>query len=265
MLLSRLIGPPPIDFALRLELSLRKRPRMLSICSGEAGVEAGLINAANTHLDLVLLDINPRLLARAAAKMPTSAKVTLWEGAAEELRSPDELFDIVCFVSGLHHVIGLEEVLGRAANCLDPGGEFWLIGEQVGRDGGRLQADAFAMADGLFRNLPSHLRHNANSGVVDVSLPNPNLASSCFEGIRSADIPQAIRRHFVPIVEDLRNGFLWRFVDLAYASNFDMANPDDLKTIKEIVACEAIFWRNGELGSELNGVYRPKKLLHENI
>lgn len=260
--LGWLIGAPPIDFSARLAAAARhRRPRMLSLCCGEAGIEEGLLRRAGVDVELALLDINEGLLRRAGGRMPVGTEVELWLGGADELDAVPGMFDVIAFVSGLHHVIELEKVLSLVSSKLGDEGELWLVGEQAGRDGGRLRSDAYARAAPLFERLPAHLRFNAERGAVDQSLPNPDFSSSCFEGIRAGDIQEVVRRWFLPVEEDLRNAFLWRFVDNAYVVNYDLSDPSDLGHLRALVLEEADFWQHGGLGSELNGVYRPKRLL----
>jgi SAM-dependent methyltransferase len=260
-LLSRLIGSPRPDFASRIVGWRGDRAlRMLSLCSGTAGVEATLLASAAGDVDLTLVDVSPVLLAEASLRQPSNVSVRTVVAAVEEYVPPSGWFDVVCFVSGLHHVIELELVLGRLATSLNENGELWLIGEQVGRNGSRLHSDAFAIADPVFSALPGRLRWNRESQRVDDRFPNPDYSTSCFEGIRSADVPDALSRWFLPLETDLRNCFLWRFVNLTYAANFDLANADDVAHLKRIAAADAVFWSMGGRGTELNGVFRPKMI-----
>lgn len=261
-LLSRLIGPPRPDFASRIVSRKLARPlRVLSLCSGTAGVEAALLASALGEVDLTLVDVSPALLAEASQRQPGNVMVRTVVAAVEEYFPPAGWFDVVCFVSGLHHVIELETVLGRLASSLNAEGELWLIGEQVGRNGSRLHSDAMAVAGPLFAELPERLRWNRESQRIDDEFPNPDYSTSCFEGIRSADIPDAMSRWFLPVETDLRNCFLWRFVNLTYAANFDLARAEDVAHLKRIASADAVFWSMGGRGTELNGVFRPKTIV----
>lgn len=260
-LLSRLIGPPRPDFVSRIVNRRAGKPlRVLSLCSGTAGVEAALLASVPGDVDLTLVDVSPGLLAEASQRQPPNVVVRTVVATVENYIPPVGWFDVVCFVSGLHHVIELESVLGRIASSLNAHGELWLIGEQVGRNGSRLHSDAMLLAGPIFADLPERLRWNRESQRVDEHFPNPDYSTSCFEGIRSADIPDALSRWFLPVEVDLRNCFLWRFVNLTYAANFDLTRDDDVGHLKRIAAADAVFWSMGGRGTELNGVFRPKTI-----
>ena len=252
--------PPRIDFAERLRMLAAngRRPRLLSLCAGEARIEADLVARSGVACDLTLVDLSAEMLRRAAARFPESVALRLAQGQVESFTAQDGRYDAVMFVSGLHHVVELEAVLARCAAALAPDGEFWLIGEQVGPVGNRLPADARVVADALFRALPERLRFNRLLGRVDEQLPDLDCASSSFEGIRSDEIPLVLSRYFAPIAEERRNCFLWRLVDLPYAANYDPARDEDAATLRKLVAEEYAFYAGGGLGCELNGIYRGK-------
>ena len=254
------LAPPRIDFADRLQMLARdgRRPRLLSLCAGEARIEAELATRSGATFDMTMVELSPDLLRRAAGRFPEKVGLRLLQGRVEDFAPQGAGFDVVMFVSGLHHVVELESVLARCAMALAPGGELWLVGEQVGPPGNRLPADAREVAEPLFGGLPERLRRNLEHGRVDVVLPDFDFSSSCFEGIRSDEIPQALARHFSPVVEDRRNCFLWRFIDLAYAGNYDLSRDEDQAVLRALVAAEYAFYANGGLGCELNGVYRGK-------
>lgn len=250
-----------IDFVSRLHALARDGAplRMLSVCAGAARVEADLLRRARVPIELTLLDLNESLLGEAAARLAPDAKVTTVLGSADDVAALVEgPFDVVCFVSGLHHVVALEDVLGQVRSLLAPRGEFWLIGEQLGRNGNRMWPDARRVAERVFAAWPEDLRRNRNSGALDARPPDFDFGSSGFEGVRSEDLLQAVARHFTVVEETIRNCFLWRLIDLAYIGNFDLARPRDVDVLRRAVAEEFAFYANGGLGCELNGVYRDK-------
>ena len=259
-LLTAVLPPKPIDFSARLrQLASGGQVSFLSLCAGEAGIEAELLRQAKVPVNITLLDVNEKLLQRARHNMPQNANPRLIKADVRQLDAAIGLHDVVAFVSGLHHVVHLEEALHGIRQLLTENGEFWLIGEQVGRNGNRLWPAAYAYADALFRELPGRLRQNLTTGELDEGLPNPDFASSCFEGIRSQEIPEMVGRWFLPHITYERNCFLWRFVDGNYAGNYDLNRDDDTEYMQKIVVEEYLYWLEGGRSTELNGIYYPRE------
>lgn len=262
-LLRLLLPQAAPNFAGRLRSLQQRNPgqplRMLSLCAGEASVEGALLEQAGVPVRLCLLDVNETLLERAAARMPASVEVDRVLGSAEQVGEVLGSFDVVNITSGLHHLVELEQVLASIAAVLAPGGEFWLIGEQVGRNGNRLWPEAQAAADAVFSSWPEQKRRNANTGAVDARIPDQDYSSSSFEGIRSQDIEAQLSRYFLPLQVHLRDAFLWRLVDAAYAGNFDLSVAGDRRLLQQAVLAEARHWLEGGRGTSLNGAWRAKR------
>ncbi|MEP6897738.1 MAG: class I SAM-dependent methyltransferase [Rhodanobacter sp.] len=261
-MLERLIPLRAPDFAGRLrDMSIKRsgRPlRMLALCAGEASVEGGLLAAAAVPVELCIVDVNAGLLEQAAMRMPKGVTVDRVLGDANDIGPQLGQFDIVNITSGLHHLVELERVLGAIAELLLPGGEFWLIGEQVGRNGNQLWPEAISVADRVFTSWPPSKRTNRNTGKLDASLPNADFSAGCFEGIRSQDIIDQLGRYFLPINCYLRNAFLWRLVDVAYSANFDPTLAADRDLLMNAVVEESMHWAHGGRGTEMHAVYRSK-------
>ena len=262
-LLRQLLPLPDPDFAGRLRALQARRPdsplRMLSLCAGRGAVEGALLESADVPVHLCLVDVNESLLERAAAQMPGRVKVERVLGSVDAIGPALGAFDVVNITSGLHHLVELERVLAAIAALLAPGGEFWLIGEQVGRNGNRLWPEAREAADAVFSRWPEDKRRNRNTGQVDARLPDIDHAASSFEGIRSQDILAQLSRHFLPLDVHVADAFLWRLVDAAYAGNFDLAVAADRQLLQEAVLAEARHWLDGGRGTALNGAWRAKR------
>jgi hypothetical protein len=261
-LLQCVLPITPPNFAGRLKtISARKGApvRMLSICAGEAGVEGRILSEANVEVELCLLDINESLLDRAVEKIPDCACIDRVLGDANQLNGQLGRFDVINVTSGLHHLVELESVLAGISNSLDILGEFWLIGEQVGRNGSRLWPESRDVANKLFRDWPSAKRKNASTGAIDWELPDVDYSSACFEGIRSEEILALLDRYFLPVDVYVRNCFLWRLFNNAYASNFSLDCEKDVGLVEEAVAAELAHWGCGGRGTELFGVYSGKR------
>jgi SAM-dependent methyltransferase len=260
--LQRLIGPKPPQFATRL----RERGgaetcvTMLSLCSGAAGVERGIIADAGVPVDITLLDINSTLLEDAVASMQDlcSVRAIVADVNAISTRTFDRRFDIVACVSALHHVIELEHVLATASDLLAPDGELWIIGEAIGRNGNRLWPDALEAANRAFAALPERLRLNAATGQIDAVLPNRDYGASSFEGVRSSEIEAVLSDYFDPLHVYRRNCFLWRMIDATYVSNYDLTAEADRLSLLGLVLAEYTYWKRGGRPTESHSIYRPR-------
>ncbi|MFH1599386.1 MAG: class I SAM-dependent methyltransferase [Pseudomonadota bacterium] len=262
-LLRQLLPEPAPNFVARLRTLQARRPgqplRMLSLCAGNAAVERSLLERAGVPVRLCLVDVNASLLERAASGMPAGVEVDRVLGSVDQVGPALGEFDVVNITSGLHHLVELERVLAGIAATLAPGGEFWLIGEQIGRNGNRLWPEAGDAANAIFAAWPEEKRRNAGTGRVDARLPAIDYSRACFEGIRSQDIEILLGRYFLPVDVHVRDCFLWRLVDPAYAGNFDLADPADLALLKAAAKAEARHWIEGGRGTSVNGVWRSKR------
>jgi SAM-dependent methyltransferase len=259
--LTELIALPPPNFSSRLSALYRDRPvRVLSLCSGAAGVERGIIENAGIPVDITLFDINDDLMGRAAATLEGIATISGVTGDVNGISSDQfwGTFDVVLCVSGLHHVVELEHVLKTVAELLDKGGEFWVVGEQIGRDGNRLWPEAYAVGNALFSSLPEVFRRNAHTGAIDAALPTSDFSAATFEGIRSSEIEALLLGWFEPVHLFRRNCFLWRILEQTYFSNYDLANEEHRRTILRLVAAEYNLWKNGGRPTESHSVYRKR-------
>ena len=118
--------------------------------------------------------------------------------------------------------------MAQINECLTPDGEFWSIGEQIGRNGNRLWPYAMLAANKAFKNLPERYRKNAHTGKIDESVPDDDFSIGCFEGIRSEELEMMLERYLLPIDVYKRNAFLWRLTDTTYCDNFNLEYGDDL-------------------------------------
>ncbi|OOG66308.1 hypothetical protein B0E46_02190 [Rhodanobacter sp. B04] len=261
-MLATAIPVQPPDFPGRLRaMSARQagRPlRMLALCAGEAAIEGGILAAAGVPVELCIVDVNAGLLDQAMMHMPATVTVDRVLGDANDVGPQLGQFDVVNITSGLHHLVELERVLSAIAEILSPGGEFWLIGEQVGRNGNRLWPEALDIANRIFSAWPADKRKNHNTGKLDENIPDVDFSAGCFEGIRSQDIIDQLDRHFLPISCYLRNAFLWRLVDVAYATNFDLGDQADRELLIHAAVEEAMHWAQGGRSTEMHAVYQSK-------
>ncbi len=232
--------------------------RMLSLCSGAARVEAGLLQCvAPERVGLTLLDLNPDLLKTATDRLARTCEVSGMVGDVNELDLAGQTFDVILCVSGLHHVVELEHVARTIAAGLAPGGEFWSVGETLGRNGGRMWPESFEVANGFFRSLEPAYRWNRTTGVqAEENLPDVDCSIGCFEGIRCESIERTLLEHFEPVDVVKHNCMLWKLFSPSYSDNYDMGREKDVRLVEEAVRLEIDLFRGGGRPVELNGVYR---------
>lgn len=151
-LLSSVITDPAPDFKKRLSqrVAAQGTIRVLSICSGAARIEAGFAAAVPTGVEWSLLDINEDLLQMACKQFSPRTPLDLIVADANNLIATGEKWDIIICVSALHHLVELEKVTQFISGSLKSDGEFWSIGEAVGRNGNRLWPEAALAANAVF-------------------------------------------------------------------------------------------------------------------
>lgn len=260
-LLGQALQARPPDFHGRLARLAADRPlRILSLCSGAARIEAGMAPLAGTAAHWTLMDLNESLLRTAAANFPEGVVPDLIVGDLNTIRDFGVRYDVIMCVSGLHHIVELERVLDFISAALADGGEFWSIGEAIGRNGNRLWGRALDAANACFTPLPARLRRNHHTGVVDERLPDDDYGSGTFEGIRSQDILPLLTDRLDPVDVYRRNCFLWRLVNQAYNGNYDMSDPEDVARLQGFVLAELAHFRDGGRPTELHGVFRKRLL-----
>ncbi len=169
-LLYHKLNRPTPDFGGRLREKLsafqplsgpdsNKILRVLSLCSGAARIEIEFIRHLDhsKKLELTLLDINSSLLETAQSHLSRHCVLNTMVGDVNRLNLGGQQFDIILCVSGLHHVVELEHVTAEIAKGLSDKGEFWSIGEYIGRNGNRLWPEAYDIANSFFMGLPESI------------------------------------------------------------------------------------------------------------
>jgi SAM-dependent methyltransferase len=258
--------PHPVNFAQRLRQRAAAGPlRVLSLCAGAARIERGLLDGLGARVELTLMDINDDLLRLAAEDFAASgaaAKVDTICADVNAVELPRSRYDVVICVSALHHVVELEHVVDEIAASLAAGGEFWSIGEYVGRTGARLFDDSYAVADGLFARLPEPYRRNhlLGKGAPDAHLRNFDCSLNTFEGIRSEDILPVLEARMEPRQVDRWSTIAWRVLGPAYVPNYDVEQIVDRALVELIAHRDVDALRSGELRPVgMKGVFVPRR------
>jgi ubiquinone/menaquinone biosynthesis C-methylase UbiE len=247
-----------IDFSKRILSLSHQNPslRVLSLCSGSARTEAALDAITGHTCNWTLQDLNEDLLSKARRQFSPSSTVEFLVGDVNTIQNIGNNWDVIMCVSGMHHVVELEKVIKFVSESLAPDGEFWLIGEYVGRSGNRLYPEAQVAADEVFSSLSPKYRFNHHTKEVDSFVPKNDYSIDCFEGIRADEIESVISSEFFPKEISKNNSFLWRLVNLAYADNYDLECQDDILTLESLVKAELLHFNKYRNGTTLNAVYK---------
>ena len=237
----------------------RKKIQILSLCTGNGRIESKLAENLS-NIEWTISDINPKLLNDAILNFPKeSGKIKKIVFDINNINNFEfEKYDIIICCSALHHLCNLEEVFQFISHSLKTDGEFWSIGEAIGRNGNRLLQQDYNFANEIFLNLPSKFRLNKWTNTIDTKLPNNDLSGQTFEGIRSEEILNYIHQYFIPIEELTFNCFLWRLLDLTYLDNYDLKKKNDIDLVKLIVEKEINYFSKTYSATELHGIYKNK-------
>jgi SAM-dependent methyltransferase len=262
--LASLIRTPRPNFPKRIRAVHEREGRsvrILSLCSGAAGIERQILVNAACPVEITLFDLNENLMREATAALSSVAQISAVLGDVNAISAEqfgDIAFDIVMFVSGLHHVVEIERVLETVIEVLVPNGEFWIVGEAIGRNGNQLWPEALDAANRIFSRLPERFRRNASTGKVDFTVPEKDFSVNSFEGIRSEEIEPLLLRYFDPLEMYRKNCFLWRLVNPDYFNNYDLNNQEDRYLILSLIAAEYNLWKSGGRPTESHSVYRRR-------
>lgn len=257
------LGETPPNFLdrLRRKSELKKPLRVLSICCGAARIEASFAAEVGSNVNWTLLDINADLLATAARQFSPEINLNLIQADVNELFFSGETWDVIICISALHHVVELERCIQYIHDSLAVDGEFWSIGENIGRCGNRLWPDALIEANHFFKSLPEKYRKNRITHNADLEISDKDFSVDCYEGIRSEEILPIMSRWFHEESAYTRNCFLWRLINLDYSDNYSLDKPEDRNLIIKMVEAEIGHYAKGGISTELHGIYTPKKFI----
>lgn len=136
------------------------------------------------------LDLSPATLdvARSRAEAEGLAGIRYEIGDMNDLVLPPSSYDIVFVHQALHHVVGLEKLIGRIARILTPDG-LLFIDEWTGPSRDEWKPHMIAAASAIYDRLPREWR-------IHEALVPPILAADPSEAVRSSAILPSLRLFF---------------------------------------------------------------------
>lgn len=188
-------GRDIVDWFATDVLGDRQIRRAAGIGSGSASFELGLLaSGAVERYELFEVSTTSASLARSlATQLGVAHRVNFWTVDMNEVELQSESYDLITFVSSLHHVSQLEPVCQRMRAALRPGGLLFAT-EYVGANRFAFPPQHNAFARSMYRVLESGLTCGATE------LPQPDPAE-----VERADPSEAV--HSQEILDVLRDLF----------------------------------------------------------
>jgi len=173
----------------------RARARALSIGCGVGLFELGLIRlGAIEHYDLY--DVSPVALETALASaraFGVEDRIAIHQADINHVSLQKEDYDLVTFISSLHHVADLEQVLRRVLTALKPDGLIFAS-EYTGPDRFAYPKPDAAYAKRLYRALDPALK--CPWPELPQPVPEDVIAADPTESIHSSEIIATVQRVF---------------------------------------------------------------------
>ncbi len=200
--------------------------KVLSLGSGNCDFEISLLSDHGLNLKLHCLELNPRMLERAAEaarEKGVTRRVRLVHCDINELEL-DETYDLVLGNYSLHHFVELERIFDRIHGAMEPHA-FFLVDEMIGRNGHLFWEPTLDLCNRLWSLLPRHLKHDH---LLQRDLPlreQWDCSAESFEGVRAQDILPLLDRTFCFVDFAPFYALVNRFTDRDFGPNFDPADP----------------------------------------
>lgn len=234
------------DWFINKYLAGKSVRRALGIGAGVASFELYLM-----HRGLVeaydLYDVSSVALARAeetARAYGVADRVRFYCQDLSQLELPAASYDLVTFISSLHHVTHMESTLHQMYNALVPGG-LLFANEYIGPDRFAFPEVDCQVAQRLYRILDPALR----SPWPELPLPNPQdvINADPTEAVHSSDIVAVLSRVFDTLeITPLKNALtfiIWW--GLNHKALFETEQGFDL--VRHILDIEAALITTGRL------------------
>ncbi|HMD57219.1 MAG TPA: class I SAM-dependent methyltransferase [Solirubrobacteraceae bacterium] len=221
------------------EIRAPERARLVSLGAGNGDTEIGILDRLRhrgiDNLELVLLELNPQMLARATADAERRGISDRVVSATVDLNDwrADADTDVYFANHSLHHVVALEDLFTEVKRSLTADGVF-LVNDMIGRNGHVRWPEAGDLVRWIWSVAPERYRWNPFQASVDEVYPDHDCSTSGFEGIRAQDILPLLLDRFHPDVFITFLNVADPFIDRIYGPNFDVSNPDDLAFVDAV-------------------------------
>ncbi len=206
--------------------------RLVSLGAGNGDIELDIARRLRErgihNLELVLLELNETMLARAHAEAAERGIGDRVSGVAADLNTweADGEADVYFASHSLHHVVELEHLFDEVKRSLRPNGVL-LVNDMIGRNGHQRWPEAADFVNRIWSRLPERYRYNAIHKRVDPVYPDVDNSTEGFEGIRAEDILSLLLERFHPDAFVTFMNVIDPFVDRIHGRNIDPESADD--------------------------------------
>jgi len=261
-LVSKMPHYDTAKYVLELAKSKSETLRVLSLGSGTADWEIGLLEKEPQKLEFEIVDINEELLDGAknyAEKHQMKLKTIVAD--INKIQLKESFYDIVIVQSSLHHFIELEHIFHQINRSLVNGGEFIVIGEVIGRNGERLFLETKEVAQKIFDILPDKFRYNHYTKKIDSEVPDIDHSKNSFESIRSEEVLPLLLQFFKPKEYVTSDAFLSLLLDFRYGPNYNLNDNPDRSLVEMITNLDLYYISNSILKPVcLFGIFCKKEI-----
>jgi SAM-dependent methyltransferase len=232
--------------------------RLVSLGAGDGETElrlaTGLAARGIDNLELVLVELNSELLARAraAAKSLGFSDRVRTECADLNLWTASDTADVYFANHSLHHVVELEHLYDQVSGSLGSDGVL-LVNDMIGRNGHQRWPEALAILRRLWPMLDSGYRRSRVTGEIDADYPDTDFSIGCFEGTRAQDVLPLLLERVHPEVFVTFGNVIDPFTDRIYGWNFNPDSALDRELIDVIASID-------EAGIDL-GLWSPTHMI----
>ncbi len=227
-------------------LSHRHVVPAIGLGAGVGSFELNLV-AHGVVRSVELVDVSPLAVeqaAQTAQRLGMEDRVVVRCQDQASLTLADDSYDLVTFVSSLHHVTDLESTMNAVRRALRPGGVLFA-NEYIGPNRFAFPSSDVAVARSVYRLLDPHHR----GPWPELPLPNPDdvAKSDPTEAAHSEEIIACLKRHFEHV--QLLPFFGALLYPLWTGLNHDrlFETPSGAEVVATLLTLDAALGRSGQL------------------
>ena len=229
--------------------------KVLSIGSGDGALERHLatINAAKQIEGIDLAPKRIEIAQQAANENDMADTINYIVSNVETSPLPSSEYDAIYFNSSLHHMSDLDGILSSCSNAMKKDA-YIFINEYVGPNRFDFSEREKEVMRSVFHTIPEKYRisqadHDKGRVRTNLTFPSPEEVEKVdpSEAIHSAEIVEAIYRHFDVVEFNNTGGTLMQFMLDGIAGNFRHDDQVSRKVLDLIFKIEDTLVESGDL------------------